>query len=358
MGRAARKQAEEMYEELIDIEDLKAQAAKHGESGKTSSSALEELLEEDDEEAAWIEVLKESRWKTDQPASSSPVKKGKKRKRKQESPDSKGSAKKREQSAGVNGKSTKEDRSGDVDGQDEARSPSSSPSEEDDTTADADEEPYDKIWRIRLERPEHTGFGSGVDLEAYSARSGPEEGEEVIGRYRRQQDTLIVWKTSALSQDASGPDKGDNQGETELALSFAASSGCEQVWDFLKEIHQNWEMHLIQARMDQEDEEDDVDSGLYGLSQGISPSHLSSSSNGRQLGATSSLGLGIGGTSASASGTNHGSQAGPAQLLQDPTITNISELEKTVKMVGRTIVGREKLSNIIIRTVSLGYLTL
>jgi len=51
-----------------------------------------------------------------------------------------------------------------------------------------------------------------------------EDGQTLdVGGYQRQQDTLIVWT-----------ERGDGDEEMEMALSFATSTGCAEMWEFIK----------------------------------------------------------------------------------------------------------------------------
>lgn len=262
LGRATRAAAgqpepeEEMVEEIVDLDD-------------------DCYLEEDEDEAAWIEVVKEGRWKNDtKPA---------KAKQKAESNRSENAADAAGQSNGQAG----------------------------DAKSD-DEDEYDRLWTTRIEKPEMTA--GGFEIDSFFVQTGLEEGEEVIGRYRRQQDTLIVWKSSVS--------------DTELALSFAATAGCLEIWEFLKEIHTRWEMQMAfrDRHADKDLEESQVTHILPPSSQ--------------QETVKNGLGLDLG-------------RYGQLGLLQDPAFGNLVELEKAIKVVARTALGREKLSTFIGRTVSL-----
>ena len=246
-----------MVEELVDLDD-------------------DCYLEEDEDEAAWIEVVKEGRWKNDtKPA---------KAKQKAESNGSDNTADTTKQQSNGAGSEAKSD----------------------------DEDEFDRLWTTRIEKPEMTA--GGFEIDSFFVQTGLEEGEEVIGRYRRQQDTLIVWKSSVS--------------DTELALSFAATAGCLEIWEFLKEIHTRWEMQMAfrERHADKDMEESQVTHILPPSSQQETPKN--------------GLGLDLG-------------RFGQLGLLQDPAFGNLVELEKAIKVVARTALGREKLSTFIGRTVGL-----
>lgn len=260
LGRASRdassqeQEEDEIVEEIVDIEDNC-------------------YLEEDEDEAAWIEVVKEGRWKNDtKPA---------KARQRTESKDST-----------------------------EATTEGSPKAEEEGDSKSEEDEDWEKVWTTRIEKPELTA--SGFEVDSFFVQAGIEEGEEVIGRYRRQQDTLIVWKSSVS--------------DTELALSFAATAGCLEIWEFLKEIHMRWEVQM--AFRERETIQETEDSQIT--------HHIPASTI--QETAKNGLGLDLG----------RFSQIG---LLQDPALGNLVDLEKAVKMVARTALGREKLSTYVGRTV-------
>lgn len=264
LGRASREAAghrepeEEIIEELIDVDD-------------------DCYLEEDEDEAAWIEVVKEGRWKND----TKPTKE--------------------RQKAKSNG--------GDVSPQ---GSPDSHSEELPEDLQREDDDDWERVWMTRIEKPELTP--SGFEIDSFFVQAGLEEGEEVIGRYRRQQDTLIVWKSSVS--------------DTELALSFAATAGCLEIWEFLKEIHMRWELQMAWRERDADKDMEE--------SQVVVHERTSSQTEIPKNG----LGLDLG-------------RFGQMGLLQDPALGNLVELEKAIKVVARTALGREKLSTFIGRTVRL-----
>lgn len=233
-------------------------------------------LEEDEDEAAWIEVVKEGRWKND----TKPAK-----------------ARQRTESNGS---------------EETASSASEQTNGEASDAKNEEEDDFDSLWTTRIEKPESTA--SGFEIDSFFVQAGLEEGEEVIGRYRRQQDTLIVWKSSVS--------------DTELALSFAATAGCLEIWEFLKEIHMRWEVQMAfrERNADKDLEESQVTHIMPPSSQQETPKN--------------GLGLDLG-------------RFGQMGLLQDPALGNLVELEKAIKVVARTALGREKLSTFIGRTVSL-----
>lgn len=261
LGRASRDAArqeepeEEIVEELVDLEDNC-------------------YLDEDEDEAAWIEVVKEGRWKND-------AKPAKARQRAE---------------AKDNG--------------DGAESPPKAEESGNPKSDGDDDDEWERVWTTRIEKPELTA--SGFEVDSFFVQPGLEEGEEVIGRYRRQQDTLIVWKSSVS--------------DTELALSFAATAGCLEIWEFLKEIHMRWEVQLAFREREaiQETEDSQVTHHIPSTPQEVPK-------NG--------LGLDL-------------SRFSQMSLLQDPALGNLVDLEKTIKMVARTALGREKLSTFVGRSVS------
>lgn len=241
-------------------------------------------LADDEDHAGWIEVVKEGRWKSD-------IKPARARQRPE------GEVDKDERKEGGDGEVTK--------------TASSSPSKESDSV-ESDDDDYDRIWTTRIEKPEVTG--PGYDREAFMPVPGGEDGEEIIGRYRRQQDTLIVWKSASS--------------DTELALSFAATAGCLEVWQFLENLHTLWDSHMDNYMMECGEEELEESQDMHGIAV---PHEIPA--NG--------LGLGLG---------RFSQQIG---LLEEPTISNLAELERGIKAIGRTPLGREKLSTYIGRTVSI-----
>ena len=259
------------------------------------------------EEAAWIEVMKEGRWKTDKPSASPKTtrKREKAKTEKSQGHKQKVNGKERADTAGEGSESSSEGSDSDVDDEEEK--------------GPAQEEDFERIWTTRIERPDSTSLGS--DPESYQPHSGPEEGEESIGRYRRQQDTLIVWKSAA--------------GETELALSFAATAGCAEVWEFLKIVHKKWELGYLKSKEHEEDVEAEHAALFY-----TGPGGSNGSSDSSGTGGLGGYGLGI------------GPLAHSQALLPDPNLGNLVELDKTVKFVGRTQLGREKLSTLVLRMVS------
>lgn len=244
--------------------------------GWPSPGVLSNLTGPGEGEAAWIEIRKESRWKTDPPEP----------KRQRHKDREKGAA---------------------TQGEDAA---SSKPEEDED--AEKEDQPavddWERIWATRLEKPDMPAQGGDIDI--FSPQIGSDDSEEVIGRYRRQQDTLIVWKSTAS--------------ETELALSFAATAGCAEVWDFLKEVHSRWESQYI----DTQEADDDME-------EESQISHSSSSQ------ARSSFGLGIGGVANSFHA---------AQGLPEPTLSNLQDIRRQIAVGGLGIAGRERLSALILRT--------
>lgn len=283
----------------------------------TNSGRAIEGLEENEEEASWIEVAKEGKWKTDaQPSSPTRAKKAK------TSDASSGSPTAKNEQALLQHQEAEEDT----------------------------EDDYERTWTTRIEKPDPTPDGM-IDLAMYSAQLGADEGEEVIGRYRRQQETLIVWKPM--------------NGDTEMALSFAATIGCAEIWEFLKVIHSRWEMEYLDnldteagrfiplngssgdgqhgTALEEEEDDDDDDMARPG-----GRAHYAS--NSKVIGLASSVGahgnqsygLGLGPLSAGAN---------VQSVLPDPTLSNLGDLDRTIKTFSRSAQGREKLSALILKTV-------
>ena len=304
MTDAEEEHSSEDVEEQVELIELDA------ENLSTRTVGDESQDDDDMEEAAWIEVLKEGRWKTDM-SSERPKSRRKKTKSKQ---------KDEAVSSKITNGTHEEENDKKSQEQDLGSSSEGSDSDlEDEGKSTNMKDDFEKIWRTRIERPDSSTLG--IEPEPYQPHSGSEEGEEVIGRYRRQQDTLIVWKSAA--------------GETELALSFAATAGCAEVWDFLKIVHKRWEVNNLASR-EYEEEQDVEHAGLFYGSAG------GGSSNTHHAGGGQGTGYGLGlGPIVSGQG-----------LLPDPTLSNLAELDKTIKFVGRTQLGREKLSSLILRTVS------
>lgn len=92
-----------------------------------------------------------------------------------------------------------------------------SSSEEDD-----DEDDKNVILRTRVQ-PYPPGYSEDFDEEELLEG---EDGQTLdVGGYQRQQDTLIVWTERP---------EGEGEEEMEMALSFATSTGCAEMWEFIK----------------------------------------------------------------------------------------------------------------------------
>ncbi|GAA5922498.1 Psy2p [Sporobolomyces koalae] len=104
----------------------------------------------------------------------------------------------------------------------EADKPStSSKSEDEDGLNDDDDDERDVILKTRVQ-PYPPGYSEEFDDE--ECLEG-EDGQTLdVGGYQRQQDTLIVWTERP---------EGDGD-EMEMALSFATSTGCAEMWEFIK----------------------------------------------------------------------------------------------------------------------------
>lgn len=89
---------------------------------------------------------------------------------------------------------------------------------EDDEDDDQDEK--NVILKTRVQ-PYPPGYSEDFDEEELVEG---EDGQTLdVGGYQRQQDTLIVWT-----------ERGDGDEEMEMALSFATSTGCAEMWEFIK----------------------------------------------------------------------------------------------------------------------------
>ena len=298
---AARRRNEEYVEEVefIEMDPFVF---------RDSDARREELpigdLEPGEEEAAWIEVVKEGRWKSDPPA---PSKKERKRARQ-----------KKLEEAKENGTELTDKQA-----------------ESDDMEIDGGPE-YQREWQARIEKPIRDALGL-LDIDCFTPQPGADgENEEVIGRYRRQQDTLIVWKSSSITSSLSsvlegGDDDADEEEEMEVAMSFAATSGCAEVWEFLKEVHKRWELQYLHSQEGEEDAEAEL------LATNHYNSHPSTSAFGS--GQNGHFGLGL------------GAMTGGPGPLPVPELSNLAECDRRIKFSSRTQVGREKLANVIMRTV-------
>ena len=338
------------YEEIVQFVELDDSEFEGNSSisGLSNGLGLEGLEENEEEEAAWIEVLKEGRWKTDPAAPTAEEleeRKAERARRKQE---------KASRGKGANGSSIDEDDR--EEGSDD----------EDDLEIDEGQE-YERVWTSRIERP-FPNAKQGYDMRSFSPQPGSEgENEEVIGRYRRQQDTLIVWKSSTVSsrtssgskgQSGSGLDDEDDEEEEdediELALSFAATSGCAEVWEYLKQVHKRWEtsyiertQKLAEAILAQHS------TGKTASSSSASPSTANSSgAAGSGAGAAGSNGNGAGAGLGVGAVANLGTPASQANQMPNPELGNLAECEKRLKLGSRTAVGREKLAHLVTQSVS------
>ncbi|KAH8919596.1 DUF625-domain-containing protein, partial [Atractiella rhizophila] len=132
-------------------------------------------------------------------------------------------------------------------------------------------------------------------------------GTDRIGRYSRQQDTLIVWNDTNLGVD--------------MALSFATAKGCEEMWEFFLTAQKQVALSLEAAGDWGEDDD------LISYSNPSSPLTFGS--------LFPSFGTSMNGT------------------LPPPSLGNIKEAEQIVRHCAKSLLWREKLSGWI---VSSGYL--
>jgi len=85
---------------------------------------------------------------------------------------------------------------------------------------DDDDDEKNVILKTRVQ-PYPPGYSEDFDEEELVEG---EDGQTLdVGGYQRQQDTLIVWT-----------ERGDGDEEMEMALSFATSTGCAEMWEFIK----------------------------------------------------------------------------------------------------------------------------
>ncbi|KAK4055090.1 Platinum sensitivity protein [Microbotryomycetes sp. JL201] len=153
--------------------------------------------------------------------------------------------------------------------------------------------------------PAPPGYTSDDEEEVIEGTSGSGEngaaadgaaGKTIdIGGYQRQQDTLIVWTEADT--------------EHEMALSFATSTGCGEIWEFIKAARR-W-LHNTHERS-------------------ASPSPTLSSPQ---------------------PFPHHHHPATPMPTrIPKPELSNIPQVEETIRAMSRTAVGRERTANMIVRT--------
>ncbi|GAA6033750.1 hypothetical protein JCM8097_004413 [Rhodosporidiobolus ruineniae] len=164
------------------------------------------------------------------------------------------------------------------------------------------------ILRTRVQ-PYPPGYSDDLLDSDEEVNSLDENGNATIdaGGYQRQQDTLIVWTERGGGVAGHGEEE-----EMEMALSFATSSGCSEMWEFIKA-----------ARRFAAEQQ-----ALHSPSP--SPSL---SSDDRAFPAFS---------------TN--STFSSLSTLPEPSLGNLATLEAAIRAVSRTTVGRERAANIIVRS--------
>ncbi|GAA5982206.1 hypothetical protein JCM11641_006225 [Rhodosporidiobolus odoratus] len=187
--------------------------------------------------------------------------------------------------------------------------------DEDDDEDSDDDDDSTLILRTRVQ-PYPPGFNPAhaeEDDDEDEITSLDDAGNATVdaGGYQRQQDTLIVWTERTLS------DHGEEE-EVEMALSFATTSGCSEMWEFIKAARR---FAAEQAN----------------LHRSASPSPSISSSDRFPLHHAPS----------------HFSSLG---TLPEPTLGNLSTLEAALRAIGRTAVGRERAASMICRTGFVGKL--
>ncbi|GAA5915545.1 hypothetical protein JCM6882_005932 [Rhodosporidiobolus microsporus] len=161
------------------------------------------------------------------------------------------------------------------------------------------------------------GGGEGNDDEITSI---DEAGNATLdaGGYQRQQDTLIVWTERAGAEGLAGlagmgvEGGEDDEEEVEMALSFATSSGCSEIWEFIKAARRY-------AAEQQALHSPSPSPSLSSSDRAFPPYHPTSS--------FSSL-----------------------STLPEPSLGNLATLEAAIRAVSRTTVGRERAANIIARS--------
>ncbi|GAA6010173.1 hypothetical protein JCM10207_005651 [Rhodosporidiobolus poonsookiae] len=126
-----------------------------------------------------------------------------------------------------------------------------------------------------------------------------------VGGYQRQQDTLIVWTERGYSAQT-----GEEE-EVEMALSFATASGCGEMWEFIKAARRfAAEQQALHSP---------------------SPSPSLSSERAFPLHATPSTFSSL-------------------TTLPEPSLGTLPSVEAALRAIGRTAVGRERATNMIVRT--------
>ncbi|GAA6025606.1 hypothetical protein JCM11491_001426 [Sporobolomyces phaffii] len=165
------------------------------------------------------------------------------------------------------------------------------------TADDDDDDDKNVILRTRVQ-PYPPGYSEDFDEEELLEG---EDGQTLdVGGYQRQQDTLIVWTER--------PDSGaEGQGEEmEMALSFATSTGCAEMWEFIKAARR---FTAEQALL---------------LSPSPSPSLSSPRSFPMHATFTPS--------------------ASSSAQLPTPTLGSIPQLETSIRALSRTAISRERLA--------------
>ncbi|GAA6063624.1 hypothetical protein JCM10212_000125 [Sporobolomyces blumeae] len=156
-----------------------------------------------------------------------------------------------------------------------------------------DEDEGDVILKTRVQ-PYPPGYSEEFDEEEVEGEDGATLD---VGGYQRQQDTLIVWT-----------ERGDGDEEMEMALSFATSTGCAEMWEFIKAARR----FTAEQAM-------------------LSPSPSPSLSSPRTFALHSTF----------VPTTSH---------LPTPTLGTIPQLELTIRALSRTAVSRERTAIQIVKT--------
>ncbi|KAK4704487.1 protein phosphatase 4 regulatory subunit 3, partial [Phenoliferia sp. Uapishka_3] len=169
----------------------------------------------------------------------------------------------------------------------EPATPSSNPASPSRPTTPAGESKV--ILRTKI-MPYPAGYDSDEeDEEEIEGAEGGKEGKvKDLGGYSRQQETLIVWT--------------DRESESDMALSFATASGCAEIWNFIRRARRLIEQPPASP----------------------SPSPSLSSPQSFPLYTMSTQ-------------------------LQEPSLGNIELIETTIRALGRTAVGRERMASTILR---------
>ncbi|GAA5950604.1 hypothetical protein JCM21900_002521 [Sporobolomyces salmonicolor] len=161
-------------------------------------------------------------------------------------------------------------------------------------SAPGKDDAVDIILKTRVQ-PYPPGYSEDLDDDDDS--EGEDGATLDVGGYQRQQDTLIVWT-----------ERGNGDEEQEMALSFATSTGCAEMWEFIKAARKFTAEQAL-----------------------LSPSPSPSLSSPRSF-------------------PLHASFIPSIMTLPTPTLGSIDQLESSIRAMSRTAVGRERTANQIIKS--------